>query len=167
MLSSFIPRQLIKNCIPNSITAILIELRLHWGHDNITDSLIKEYRRFISISRNSNQMIVDAMREAGATCVFVAPDGGTLTGQLIARQVELAIAIQFSTHHAYPIKRDRLRENSFLAINQSRTQLGKPVFTPLIDAAEVHFYQITPKTPHFTEEDAVKVARLLQEYEIV
>ncbi|MCW7553809.1 hypothetical protein NX722_14470 [Endozoicomonas gorgoniicola] len=162
-----IPRQVIKNCVPNSITAILIELRTNWGHDNITDDMIKKYRRFFSFSRTSNTMISSAMLEAGAECIFVSPEGGSLIGQLITLEVDLAIAMQYSTHHAYPIKRDRSKENSFLAINQRGTQLGNPVFTPLIDVPEVHFYHIKPKERHLTEEDETEVARLLQEYEVV
>ena len=162
-----VPRQVIRNCVPNSVTAILIELRTNWGHDNITDSMIKKYRRFFSFSRTSNTIITDAMREAGAECIFVNPEGGSLIGQLIRMEVDLAIAIQHSIHHAYPIKRDRLKENSFLAINQLGTQLGNPVFTSLIDATEVHFYQIKPKERHLTEEDETEVARLLQEYEVL
>lgn len=162
-----VPRQFLKNCVPNSITAILIELRTNWGHDSITNEMIKKYRRFISFSRTLNTIIPEAMREAGAECTFVSPDGGSLIGQLITREVDLAIAIQYSTHHAYPIKRDRSKENSFLAINQFGTQLGNPVFSPLADATEVHFYQIKPKERHLTEEDEAEVTKLLQEYEIV
>ena len=162
-----IPRQVIKNCIPNSITAILIELRTNWGHDNITDDMIKKYRRFFSLTRTSNTLITEAMREAGAQCIFVNPEGGSLLGQLITMQVDLAIAIQNSIRHAYPIKRDRSKESSFLAINQRGTQLGNPSFTPLIDVDDAHFYQIKPKERHLTEEDQVAVARLLHEYEIV
>ncbi|UYM15342.1 BTB/POZ domain-containing protein [Endozoicomonas euniceicola] len=145
----------------------MIELRTNWGHANITEDMIKKYRRFVALLRTENTLIPNAMREADAECIFVSPEGTSLIGQLITRQVDLAIAIQYSTRHAYPIKRDRSKENSFLAINQSGTQLANPVYTPLIDAPEVHFYHIKPKDRDLAEEDEVEVARLLQEYEIV
>ncbi|MET4709732.1 hypothetical protein [Endozoicomonas lisbonensis] len=158
-----VPHQIFKNCVHNSIIAILIELRMNWRHDNITNELIKKYRRFISLSCTMNSVIP----EAGADCIFVSPVGNSLIGQLITLQVELAIATEYATHHAYPIKRDRHKENSFLAINQFGTQFAKPVYTPLFDAAEVDFYHVIPKKGHLTEEDEAEIARLLQEYVVV
>ena len=129
--------------------------------------MIKKYRRFVSLSRTGNAIIPNAMLEAGAECVFVSPEGSSLIGHLISLEVDLAIAIQYSTRHAYPIKRNRSEENSFLAINQFGTQLASSDYTPLIEAHEVHFYHIKPKDSDLTEEDEVEVARLLQEYEWV
>lgn len=99
----YVPRQVGRNCIPNSIMAILIELRLFWGYD-ISDSLIEKYRCRFSIARNRNTMINDAMTEVDIRYEYISV-AGSLIAALYANQVALAIAVQSSTHHAYPIKK--------------------------------------------------------------
>ena len=147
----FVPRQLGKNCIPNSITAILIELRFAWGYDQITDVLIKKYRRHFSITRNENTMIQDAMTEAGVRCQYFYPEGSLITA-LIENQVALAIAIQSSIAHAYPIKKDYYDSNRYLTINQQGSFFSKAVYTQLLDTDDVNFYAIRPWTAHLPEE---------------
>ncbi len=139
-----VPRQFGKNCITNSIVAVLIELRTFWRYDEkITDALIRKYRRPFSPTRISSQVIENAMAEVGIPVRYIYLEG-SLIAALKANNVSLAIAIQSSNHHAYPIKKNPWNSDEYLAINQRGVFFAKAVYAPLIDMNDVNFYAIYP-----------------------
>ena len=151
-----VPRQFGKNCIPNSIRAILIELRSKYGVA-IDDKLFNKYFYRFSLRRNSNSMIEEAMKETGVSSLFVAPEG-SLINSLKANNVEIAIAVQSSTHHAYPIiKVNKDGQDHYMTINQQGTQLAKARYKELVDANDVHYYAIRPTSPDHSRSDSASI----------
>ncbi len=138
-----VPRQFGKNCIPNSIVAILIELSAVWGIKKVNPALIKKYRYCFSFTRCSDLMIKEAMNEAGVLFQFIYSTG-SLSTCLAANNVCLAIAVDTATHHAYPIKKNLLNSNEYLTINQFGTFYAEAIYTPLKERFDVSFYAIRP-----------------------
>lgn len=136
-----VPRQFGKNCIPNSIVAMMLELRT--THDfYIPDKVINKYRWPFSLSRQSNKMINKACNEVKVNCNFIY-DPGSLVESLRNNDVVFAIAVNIHTHHAFPIKRVvENGESKYFTINQNGTFLSAPNYTGLVDDKDVQYYKI-------------------------
>ena len=156
-----VPRQLIKNCVSNSVVAVLIELRDCWGYFNITDDLIRKYRRLLSMQRMSTSFINTAMMEVGCNFEFVQTVG-SLMSSLRSKQASLAIATQFQSRgaglfsvgafrHAYPIKINQVGQ--YVTINQFAKQFKRPCYEPLFDVDDIAYFLLRPIFRTYTPKD--------------
>lgn len=147
-----VPRQCGKNCIPNSIVAVLIELQVVWHAKKVNLELIRKYSRFYSFTRYSNLLIKEAMTEANVLFEYISTTGSLITN-LTANNVCLAIAVESATHHAYPIKKNFSPENEYLTINQFGTFYAEAIYTPLKERFDVGFYAIRPGATKFPSKE--------------
>ena len=93
------------------------------------------------------------MGQAGLRCQYICPQESLITA-LKANNVALAIAIQSSIRHAYPIKKNLLNSNEYLTINQSGAFFARAIYTTLIDVYDVNFYAIRPWTNHLPDDSS-------------